>query len=127
MLRSALFLSATLAITSCSPSEGYCAKSVECSDDSEEEKADDQAICAKQFDGLLGALRANTEPECSQLADALDAQNACKAALTCDEFNAVDDGGKCDDETEGVADACEAIGDAEANCESLLLFSCGAT
>lgn len=112
---------------SCSESAAYCQRSVECSEDTgddSDEGADDVAVCSAQTDGLLRALRANAEPECTALANAISALNACRAQLSCDDFDATENNGECQDERDGVGDACDDIRDAEVDCESLFLLQC---
>ena len=119
-----LSLSAVLS-TACSSSQGYCAAAADCDreflgvpifDDAGNDD-DSAGVCAANVDANLAALRANEEPECHALADALARFHACVAA----EFAKKPDGcdalfggnepqlteadGPCDDEFDDVQDA----------------------
>ncbi len=113
-----------------STSAGICQRDAECSDaddagDDSDDGSDDVAVCTAQTDGLLEALRANAEPECAALASAIERLNGCRSGLTCDQFNADDNDGKCDDQLDALGNACDDIADGEIDCESLLQFQCG--
>jgi hypothetical protein len=121
-----LSLSFAAALSSaCSSSQGYCAAAADCDrdflgvpifDDAGNDD-DSAAVCVANVDADLAALRANEEPECQALADALARFHACVAA----EFAATPDGcdaifggdepqlteadGPCDDEFDDVQDA----------------------
>jgi hypothetical protein len=120
----ALPLAATL-VSACSSSRGYCDAAADCEreilgvvipDDAGNDD-DSAGVCAAREDGGLAVLRANEEPECGALADALDRFHACVAAEFarqgdgCDalyggnepQLNEAD--GPCDDEFDDVQDA----------------------
>jgi hypothetical protein len=123
-------LSAGCSASLFSSAAAFCARADECSDDSEEdndsdEGQDDVAVCSETQVGLINGLRANTEPECDALAAAIEALQACQAGLDCDDFNADDDNGQCDDQRTGLSDACDDIVDGEIDCESFLQLNCG--
>jgi hypothetical protein len=124
----ALSCAATL-VVGCTSSRGYCDAAADCEreiigveipDDAGNDD-DSAAVCAVRQDGILAALRANEEPECSVLADALDRFHACVAAEYarqgdgCDalfggnepQFTEAD--GPCDDEFDNVVDARDDI------------------
>ena len=127
MLKTTMFGLTCMALVSCNPSQAFCEKSAECSEDDGDDSddgEDDVAICVEVVDGLTDGLRANQEAECKALADAISAQRACQSGLSCEDFNKEDDGGKCDDQGDLVNDRCQDISDADVDCESLLLFSC---
>lgn len=90
----------------------YCAKRQECNNDLED---DSYGVCVEQYNAGVNALRANKEEECQEVASALLAFDACRAALDCDDFEESDLGGKCDDELDDYEDA---IRDAEGECSS---------
>ncbi|OGQ17489.1 MAG: hypothetical protein A2138_26240 [Deltaproteobacteria bacterium RBG_16_71_12] len=89
-----------------------CAKKQECNDSLED---DSYGVCVESYNGGIAALRANKESECQELAVAMLAYDACRAALDCDDFEEADLGGKCDDERDDFEDA---INDADLECTS---------
>lgn len=111
--------------TGCSSSRGYCAAAADCDreilgvpifDDAGNDD-DSAGVCVANIDANLAALRANEEPECHALADALERFYACVAS----EFASKPDGcdalfggdepqltagdGPCDDEFDDAQDA----------------------
>jgi hypothetical protein len=111
--------------TACSSSKVYCDAAADCDreflgvpipDDAGNDD-DSAAVCTANVDANLAALRANEEPECHALADALERFHACVAA----EFAKKPDGcdaifggnepqlteadGPCDDEFDDVQGA----------------------
>lgn len=86
-----------------------CEKADECADDP---PGDDYVeICTRQQQASLAALRANEEEDCLRLADATAALNACRAQLSCDDFEEADLGGECDDEIDEYEDAFDDAAD----------------
>ena len=94
-MRALVILPVMLLVASlgCTP-EAFCGKRQECD---RQLAADDQAVCVASYKADIDALRANSEPECHKLADAILALDACRASLSCDDFQEADLGQKCDD------------------------------
>jgi hypothetical protein len=116
---------AALLAVGCTSSRGYCDAAADCEreilgveipDDAGNDD-DSAAVCAARQDGTLAALRANEEPECAALADALERFHACVAAGYardgdgCDalyggnEPQLTEADGPCNDEFDDVVDA----------------------
>lgn len=90
-----------LLLDGCSPAQALCAKEQECNDELED---DTYNVCIESYNAGINALRANEEPECQVLADARLALDACRATLSCSDFedNDLDD---CDDQLDDFRDA----------------------
>ncbi|MCP4503094.1 MAG: hypothetical protein GY822_24420 [Deltaproteobacteria bacterium] len=98
----------------CTPSSALCERKKECASDPPGE--DFVQICTISNDGRLRSLRANSEEECQELADAKVAFDACRAALECTDFNEGDLNDRCEDELDDYQDA---LGDADNECSAL--------
>ena len=101
----------TVAVTAGCTANSWCAKRAECeaSENDRDLEADSTAVCVEEFNGFIGALRANEEDDCQKLADATLALRACEASLKCDDFFEADRGGECDDQLDDFNDASEDI------------------
>ena len=100
-------------VSACSTADAVCNKQKECNPD----LGDDAVrVCTEAYKGRLAALRANHEPECHVLADKMEALDACRAQITCDDFEAADTGKKCETELDDVDGA---VADAETECTTL--------
>ena len=80
-----------------------CEQIKECANDPPGE--DFVEVCTRQRAGETAALRANSEDDCVTLATAQTALDACRAQLTCDDFQEGDLGGECDNELDDYNDA----------------------
>ena len=98
----------------CSLEHAVCAKQAECAADPPGEEF--EKICRISYAGHLDALRANTEQECLDLADALEALDSCRVELDCDAFNQGAASDACQAEEQTYADAVAA---AAGECGSL--------
>lgn len=90
-------------------SRALCEKIDECADDPPGD--DFVEICTRQHQASMAALRANEEEDCQRLADATAALDACRAQLSCDDFEEADLGGECDDEVDEYNDAFDDAAD----------------
>jgi hypothetical protein len=93
-------LAVLMLATACDVPSAFCSKRAEClqQDQGVQLEPDSIAVCAANVDAFDKALRANTEPECTALADADRALLACRAGLSCDDFSEADLGRKCEAE-----------------------------
>ncbi|MBM4282025.1 MAG: hypothetical protein FJ137_15120 [Deltaproteobacteria bacterium] len=105
---------ATLVVVGCSGGRAYCSKEAQCLAEEEdvELESDSVGVCVAQYDGNIAALRANEEPECQVLADAIVAADACRASLDCNDFfDAADYQDACEDELDDLQDALNDVDD----------------
>ena len=109
-LISAIAVVVVVVTTGCTAQQ-VCEKHKECSSDPPGE--DYVNVCATRVQGEYDALRANKEPECSELATAKEALDACKAQLSCDDYEENDLGGECDDELDDYEDLVDDTADGE--------------
>ena len=98
----------------CSLERAVCAKQAECAADPPGDEFEE--ICRISYAGHLDALRANTEQECLDLADALEALDSCRVELDCEAFNQGAASGACQAEEQAYANAVTA---AAGECGSL--------
>ncbi|HEY1098902.1 MAG TPA: hypothetical protein VGF99_08230 [Myxococcota bacterium] len=109
-MRSSITLAAVFAVAvsgGCT-ANNLCNRLAECADDNDRDVSDDApAVCAADLNTQQNSLRANEEPECSALAAAIDAVNACRAGLSCDDLEESDLGRECDDQLDALEDAVE--------------------
>ncbi|HEY4220982.1 MAG TPA: hypothetical protein VGO62_06560 [Myxococcota bacterium] len=87
--------------------QSFCAKKQQCNDKLND---DDQAVCVAQADRNINMLRANSESECQDLANAELDLESCASSLSCSDFNDPKLGGNCDDQRAKVTDASDAAG-----------------
>lgn len=117
MLFSVLALS-----TSCA--QQICEKEFACQDELATSLDDDYVdVCVARRDGSDKVLRANAEPECGELANAVAALDACDAALSCEDLAASrgepgSDDDKCKELRTAVAEALTAV-DNGAACDGI--------
>ena len=93
-----------------------CAKDAQClSEENDVDlESDSVEVCVAEYDGRIAALRANEEPQCQALADAIVAFDLCRAGLDCNDYyddNDVEDA--CKDQVDDLKDAYDNIDGAE--------------
>jgi hypothetical protein len=102
------------ALSACDPIEGFCQKQYDCQEELGRNLEDDfPAVCAAAARSGLDALRANTEPECDELAAAQEALMVCVNLLSCEDLKKVEsgDGTVCADQKKALDKATEAARD----------------
>jgi hypothetical protein len=100
--------------SSCTNGRTYCTKEAQCLEEDQDVtlESDSVAVCIAQYDGRIAALRANEEPECQVLADAVIAVDLCRAGLDCNDFfDANDVNDACEKQLDDLDDALEDVDD----------------
>jgi hypothetical protein len=95
---------------------GFCQKEAQCLDEEEDVtlEPDSVNVCVAEFESQIAELRANEEPECQNLAQAILDFSACRASLDCNDFFDPDDiDDKCGDQQEALDDAIDDVDGAE--------------
>lgn len=88
--------------------QNLCNRVAECRADDGDSLADDStAVCVANYNTGLDALNANEEEECHILASAIAAVDACRAGLSCDDFEEDDLGRECDEQLNDLEEAVE--------------------
>jgi hypothetical protein len=99
------------ALSACDPIEGFCQKQYDCQEELGRNLEDDfPAVCAAAARSGLDALRANTEPECGELAAAQEALMLCENLLSCEDLKKLEsgDGTICADQKKALVEANKA-------------------
>jgi hypothetical protein len=111
---STMLLASLACLASCSGGDFFCRKQAQClAEEGFPELEDDSVgVCVVQYNGSIAALRANEEPECHVLADAILAVDACRAGLDCNDFFEQDDFSEaCDNVLDDLDDALDDVDD----------------
>lgn len=92
--------------------EQVCTREAQCLAEEEDVdlESDSTNVCVAEYNGRIGALRANEEPECHALADALVAFDVCRASLDCnDYFDDADVEDACEDQFDDLKKAFDDV------------------
>jgi hypothetical protein len=100
------------ALPACTQARSYCQKEAQCLDEERDIQLEDDSVgvCAAEYEGQIAALRANEEPECRILAQAILDFDACRASLDCNDFfddNNIED--ECGDQLDALNDAFDDV------------------
>jgi hypothetical protein len=89
-----------------------CQKEAQCLDEEDDVQLESDSInvCVAEFEARIAELRANEEPECQNLAQALLDFSSCRASLDCnDYFDDADVEDACGEQQDALNDAFDDV------------------